>query len=224
MPGAVLNVYSELHEFEEMAFTLHMLREGDLFIDVGSNIGSYAILAAAAEADVIAFEPGEPFSDLERNVRVNGLSIECHKAAVGAQSGMLRFTIGLDCINHAAVEGEKFVQVPVVRLDDVISRAPTLIKVDVEGYEAAVVEGGTKTFSSALAVIMELNGQGARYGHDEDRILEQMKQWGFSIVGYDPMTRALVAPSIGGNKIFVRGDVSERLRTARKYRTRNHSI
>src|SRR3954464_6025907 len=47
MTGATGNIYAGLHEFEEMAFTIHLLRPGDLFVDVGANIGAYTVLAAA---------------------------------------------------------------------------------------------------------------------------------------------------------------------------------
>lgn len=224
MHGATHNYYCGLLEFEDMAFALHLLREKDLFVDIGANIGSYTILASAAKANVIAFEPGERYDDLLRNIAVNRLDITCHKAAVGAKQGTVRYTVGLDCINRAAIDGETFVEVPLVRLDDAIPLSPTLIKVDVEGYEAEVIAGGQKTFSNALAIIMEINGQTARYGHDESEVLSQMKDWGFILTGYDPFTRSLKPPSAGGNKIFIRGDVTERLRTAPRYRVGNHLI
>ena len=40
MTGASGNIYFGLHEFEEMGFLLHFLREEDLFIDIGAYIGS----------------------------------------------------------------------------------------------------------------------------------------------------------------------------------------
>ena len=46
--GLTGNIYTGLHEFADMAFLLHVLREDDLFIDVGANVGSYSILACAA--------------------------------------------------------------------------------------------------------------------------------------------------------------------------------
>src|SRR5947209_1032427 len=46
MTGATGNIYTGLHEFEEMAFTLHLLRPGELFVDVGANVGVYTVLAA----------------------------------------------------------------------------------------------------------------------------------------------------------------------------------
>lgn len=44
MTGATGNVYCGLHEFEDMALVLHALRPDDLFVDIGANIGSYAML------------------------------------------------------------------------------------------------------------------------------------------------------------------------------------
>src|SRR6185437_5282689 len=58
MTGATGNIYTGLHEFEEMMFLLHLLRPADLFADVGANVGSYTILASAvAGAGSISFEP-----------------------------------------------------------------------------------------------------------------------------------------------------------------------
>lgn len=48
MTGATGNYYCGLHELNDMAFVLHLLREDDHFLDVGANIGSYSVLAAAA--------------------------------------------------------------------------------------------------------------------------------------------------------------------------------
>src|SRR5690349_8415761 len=74
MTGATGNVYCGLLEFEDMAFVLHVLREGDVFMDVGANVGAYTVLAAATGARVVAFEPiPAAFAHLTDNVRVNGI-------------------------------------------------------------------------------------------------------------------------------------------------------
>lgn len=58
MTGATCNIYVGLHEFEDMAFVLHLLRSGDLFVDIGANIGSYTVLAGGAVgAKCISVEP-----------------------------------------------------------------------------------------------------------------------------------------------------------------------
>ncbi len=50
MTGATGNYYCGLHEPEDMAFVLHFVRSGDVFYDVGANVGAYSLLAAAAGA------------------------------------------------------------------------------------------------------------------------------------------------------------------------------
>ena len=43
--GLTGNIYGGLMEYADMAFLLHMLRPGELFVDVGANVGSFSILA-----------------------------------------------------------------------------------------------------------------------------------------------------------------------------------
>jgi hypothetical protein len=53
MTGATGNIYAGLHEFEDMAFVLHLLRENDLFVDVGANIApipSWRVARSALDA------------------------------------------------------------------------------------------------------------------------------------------------------------------------------
>ena len=50
MTGATGNLYVGLHEFCDMGFVLHFLRAGDLFVDVGANVGSYTFWPVAFAA------------------------------------------------------------------------------------------------------------------------------------------------------------------------------
>ncbi len=47
MTGATMNFYCGLHEAVDMALVLHALQPGDVFLDVGANVGTYTILASA---------------------------------------------------------------------------------------------------------------------------------------------------------------------------------
>ena len=75
MTGATGNIYCGLHEYVDMSFVLHTLKQGDLFIDIGANVGSYTVLAArVCGANVIAVEPDpETVKSLRRNIEVNGI-------------------------------------------------------------------------------------------------------------------------------------------------------
>ena len=120
--GVTLNIYCGLHEFEDMAFVLHFVREGDLFLDVGSNVGAYSILACGAcGSRGIAFEPvPETFRRLQANLRMNDLAdrVEARNQGVGDAPATLRFSAGENCTNHVLAPGETAaasVEVPVVR-------------------------------------------------------------------------------------------------------------
>ena len=238
--GLTGNLYAGLHEFPEMAFVLHLLRPGDLFLDIGANAGAYTLLACAvAGARALAFEPvPATFQRLRTNVRLNDLDdrARCLNVALGAAEGRVAFTSGLDTTNHALAEVEvatDATEVALRRLDDILDReAPLLIKLDVEGFESPVLQGAAKTLErpELRAVIMELNGSGARYGYRDADLLETMGDLGFRAYGYDPFTRRLQDLEGGGgdsgNTLFLRdeGLVRRRLEGARRYRVQGHSL
>ncbi len=238
--GLTGNLYAGLHEFADMAFVLHVLRATDLFADIGANAGSYTLLACrAVGAAGVAFEPFPPtFQRLSENVRLNRLEerVRCLNMALGREPGTARFTSGLDTVNHILGTGEDdagAVSVPVSTLDAALAgAAPAVMKIDVEGYELPVLEGGGATLrnEALLAVIMELNGSGERYGHDESRIAAMMRDLGFDACTYDPFERRLVdlagAASATGNTLFVRQRerVMERLKSAPPFKANGKAV
>lgn len=228
--GATGNVYAGLHEVAEMAFVLHLLRKGDLFADIGANIGSYTILACAAGARCISFEPGPAADSLAANVRFNNLSsrVDVRRSAVGSTTGEVRFTPDEDTLNHVATSADssKAIVVPLTTLDAALDgRIPALIKIDVEGFEKEVLDGAQRTLedSSLLAVIVETNGSGARYGSSDADLHERLSSAGFITAGYDPLARHISrAPSLnpGGNTLYIRDLVfaQERVSAAPRFR------
>ncbi len=171
MTGATGNWYCGLDEMDDMGFVLHLLRPGELFVDIGANIGSYSILAAAgAGAKVHAIEPiPSTYSNLCDNVKLNRLEgqIKAHCLGISNRVGKLRFTTSQDSVNHVLEEGESNAaseEIGVTTLDNLLREEleATVIKIDVEGHELAVLEGADKTLGSSnlLAVVMETNGSG----------------------------------------------------------------
>jgi FkbM family methyltransferase len=236
MTGATGNWYCGLHEVRDMGFVLHLLRPGDHFLDVGANVGSYTVLAAGAVgASVTCVEPiPAAFARLQRNIALNGLStaVSAWQGGLSDVPGTLRFTEDMDTVNHVVAEGEgtHAIEVPVRTLDDLVgTNVPLLIKIDVEGHELAVLLGGRETLRhpDVLAVVMETNGSGARYGVTDDQLVELMHSHGFSAYGYNPFDRELVDSKLtDGNTVFVRhrARVEARLRESRRYRLINGSI
>lgn len=230
--GLTQNIYTGLHEFPDMGFLLHFLRPEDLFVDIGANVGSYTILACSAVGTRgVAFEPvPSTFKRLVENMRINHLDekVECINKGVGATQGSIAFTSDSDTTNHALASGEQCdnkVTVEVTSLDAALhGQGPSLIKIDVEGFETPVLEGAQETLKNhALnAVIMELNGSGTRYGFDESGILDLMLSHGFRTYSYDPFCRTLINLESknfdSGNTLFIRDKsfVEDRLNTGSK--------
>lgn len=231
MTGATGNIYTGLHDFEDMCFLLHFLRRGDLFIDIGANIGSYTVLAAGvAEATCISIEPvPQAFDLLKKNVSINNLfdKVTALNIGIGSQKGILSFTKNLDTVNHVILEnhheqGEELIQVFCDCLDSLLAnkQKPSLLKIDVEGFEQEVINGaqGVLNDGALKAIIIELNGSGGRYGYDENNIHQQLLSFGFYSYQYAPFTRQLKRVEAFGNlnTIYLKDIhfVEERLKTA----------
>lgn len=242
MTGATGNWYCGLDEMEDMGLVLHALRPGELFLDVGSNIGSYSILAAAGVgANVIAVEPiAETFAILSANIRVNdlGMLITAQRVGLSDKPGTLSFTTALDSVNHVLADGEDAdsQSIAVTTMDALCEpQSPIVIKIDVEGHELAVLKGAESTMANPalLAVIIELNGSGARYGIDDADIDAWMIRKGFERCSYSPIDRRLTRqvanaqlPKTSNNTLFVRDfdALQKRVRTAPMVTLVNRSI
>jgi len=205
MTGATGNIYCGLHEFADMSFVVHMLRRGDLFVDVGANIGSYTVLASAvALADTIAIEPDpDTMGHLLRNVDINGLRsrVTLVEAAVGSVAGTSRFTIGLDTINHlSSTDAPNTREVSVITLDDILrEQSPVLIKLDVEGFEAEVFAGARETLAKPTLLAVETES-------NSDAVASQLADAGFDEVFYDPFKREIRDQQVWpqNNALYVR--------------------
>jgi len=199
--GLIGNIYSGLHDFQEMAYTFHVLTKDDLFVDVGANTGAYTLLACgAAGARGCSIEPvPATFSKLTTNVNLNNLAnqVKCLNIGVGAQEETILFTSDQNVANHAVSKDEHVdhtVSVRVLPLDTVLRNdSPSMMKIDVEGYEVPALRGAGQVLRSETlhSVILEMNGLGRRYGFDDRCIMEILKNVGFRCYEYAPFSREL---------------------------------
>lgn len=127
------------------------LREGDCVVDIGANIGYYALIEARSvgpHGKVYAIEPvPHNMQLLEDSVRLNNYSnVETFQLAVGQQNGTLPLYIS-DHPNWSSFYPSRNVvgrvNVAVVTLDSFLKdkRRPSLIRMDVEGYEYEILKG-----------------------------------------------------------------------------------
>ena len=227
MKGAAHFIAPRLNEFNDMAFVMHFLRAGELFADVGANVGAFTVLAAGvAGARAVAFEPSpETFAMLSRNVGVNGLQdrVRPVHAAVGRQPGTVQFSVGLGTENHVAAATETASSRPtqMTTLDAELAGNPAvLLKVDVEGFETEVFAGAAETLKnqSLQAIIIERSGAGNRYGYDEEKLHALIRSQGFKPYYYQPFERQMlpIPENFNSNIVYIRDlkAANERLRAA----------
>jgi FkbM family methyltransferase len=133
------------------------LKPSQVFYDVGGNAGFFSLLAAriaGPSGKVFTFEPLPSNSDVvSEQIAVNSISnIELVKAAVGGASGkaMLKPDGAATAVlaggnGQSAVADDAMISVDVITLDDFIKdhRKPDLMKIDVEGFEAEVLDGAS---------------------------------------------------------------------------------
>lgn len=231
MHGATGNWYCGLHEAAEMAFALHLLRPGDLFVDAGANIGSYTVLAAgAAGARVLAVEPvPQTFARLQANIRHNALDGRVRACAIGLWDapGRLRFSTDRGTENRVVEAGDGTpVDVPVARLDDLLgNEAPLLIKIDVEGHELAVLRGAPRCLAEPRLQALIVETDAARGLADDVEVVRGvLADAGFRPFRYDFRARRLEPETADRRNVLMIRDaawVADRLGQAPHFRLVN---
>lgn len=128
-----------------------LLGPGISVVDVGANIGYYALLFArltGPEGRILAVEP-EPDNliELRRNLTHNRIAgAEVIAAAAGREDGETWLERGIN--GRVSTGGVGGVRVALRRLDTLLAGRPVdLIKIDVEGYEGEVLAGAAETLA-----------------------------------------------------------------------------
>jgi FkbM family methyltransferase len=148
-------------ERDVLQFLAEELRPGDVVYDVGGYVGFYTVVLAkslGASGQVIAFEPEtQTCAHLQDNVALNSLSnVRVFQVALGDHSGEANlYCAGEDLlfsnmIRPRSPNASRQV-VKVMRGDDFREAenlpVPQAVKIDVEGYEYAVLCGLRRTLS-----------------------------------------------------------------------------
>jgi FkbM family methyltransferase len=181
---ALLLLVNGGYEAAELHGLPDIVPRGSTVIDVGANIGMYAIALAGVVGDagrVLAFEPvPATAARLRDNLALNGYShVDVLQMAAGGKPGSIEISLANDSAYASAVNvkqqratGES-IRVPTVRLDDVWEergRPPiAFCKIDVEGGELSVLEGAERLLSASRPTLL--------LEADEGPELERLTAW-----------------------------------------------
>lgn len=186
--------------------------KGDIVWDVGANIGLFAFSAASRAGSagyVIAIEADIWLAELLRKSAAhqsNGNApVEILPVAVSDSLGMAKFNIASRgrCANHLAESCgstqtggvRNSVMVASVTLDSLLERlpAPQILKIDVEGAEHKVLQGGSKLLSTIRPTILcEVSSENKK---DVGVLLRSYGYSFFDLDAIQPILRPLALPT-----------------------------
>jgi FkbM family methyltransferase len=167
------------HEPELSQLLLALAKPGQTWVDIGANIGVFTMTLAGRVGPtgrVVAFEPSRRLTRMiDRSVelnRFNNVDVRC--MALGAESGTAILHVPRSAEQTPGGSGRASIlaqwdlvdvveeEVPVTKLDVELRDFADIfgMKIDVEGFEKAVLEGGAKLFSERppKVVIFEASG------------------------------------------------------------------
>jgi FkbM family methyltransferase len=170
--GATINLYSDdrlskeifVNQFEakERAFVRSYLKAGDVFVDVGANIGLFTLIGATVvgpTGKVYAVEPTTTtYQRLLHNVRRNQLNqVECVQGALSDQEEARLMTISTEGFaarnslgpptagTHFTQEKVQCYQWDILAAQRGLTGAVALMKIDIEGWEFSMLNGAQAT-------------------------------------------------------------------------------
>ena len=194
-------LFSCAKEPETVSWIEDYFKPGDVVLDIGANVGAYTLIMSkvvGSEGNVFSFEPNWiNFYELNRNIILNKATNN-----VTALNLALSSSKQIDTFNYRDLEagsslhtfgnaidfvGEEFIPayqqgICSLTIDQFVDEydLPFVnhIKIDVDGIEAKIIEGGFKTFSSEYckSIMVELN---VDFSHDLDAIISLEK------IGYE---------------------------------------
>lgn len=187
--------YNEQEMEYEMLLLAYFLNKDSVFFDIGSNIGSYILVANKyiPQKQIYGFEPIP-----ELNERLTTLFPEAHINSTALSSSKTNTRFKIPKINHTHYltrgtlntdfkeeneQGYRMIDVQTDTLDNFLSGQntikPDLIKIDVEGHEHEVIKGTLKTLiEKRPTLIIEIEQR--HHAEDISIIINAVKQCGYS--------------------------------------------
>lgn len=150
-------------------------RKDDIVIDAGANIGDFTVKIARRVSTVIAIEPSkENLSYLRLNTE-NVNNIKIIPKAIGKKEGLIGFT-GQGVSAGVNEYADNLVEIDTLdRICDDLKIGPTLLKMDIEGYEGDALKGMEKSIDSVRRMVIEIHDERNRRDCEDELIRHGFK-------------------------------------------------
>jgi FkbM family methyltransferase len=173
------------YQYNKLQAALRYVKNWDTAIDIGAHVGLWSMHLVKRFSRVIAFEPSsEHCLCLAKNVPTG--NFELFRMALGDQAGWgnLAFEKGSSGGTHI-IRNDKAGNILIRQLDDFNFKRVGFIKIDVEGFELFVVQGGELVICRDHPVIcieQKPKGLAERYGVERFAARKLLESWGAHMV------------------------------------------
>jgi len=212
-------IYLDRFEKKERDFLNRFLKKGDIFVDVGANIGLFTVAASklvGKRGYVYAFEPcSQTYLRLKQNIHLNHCTnINSFCYALSHENAFLSLIMSIDGFDAwnsfgKPIAGQSFQTetVQAIRWDDFAKENKlvgnvTMMKIDVEGWESCVLKGGEAVFSRPDAPLLQVefteeNCKNAGFSCQE--LYQSIKNFGYQMFLYDSEHITLIPEPLRDN-------------------------
>ena len=165
-----------------------LVRPNMVIVDVGANIGYYALMFASllnGKGHVVCLEPDpDNLRQLRMNVSANHLEdiVTIKPMAAGDCDGTINFEAG----SNGRVMPNGSITVSIARIDSLGLSKVDFLKVDVEGYEGSVLDGAKDTIRKCHPILFLEIHPGLLTNHTHDQIISFIRKQYASLKAYRP--------------------------------------
>lgn len=197
--------YYGTHDPNELVLLERVVKSGQVFVDVGANMGLYSLFASRLVGEtgtVLAVEPSaREYQRLLDHIALNRAhNIRARRVALAEREGTTHLLVateedsGLNSLGPFGLEGthlERVEEVPTKRLDTLVAEEGLprvdVIKIDVEGAEMRVLQGAQHTLQTFRPLlIVELSDRTLRMqGATSSQVRSFLRDAGYRLYRFD---------------------------------------
>lgn len=168
------------------------LRDGDVVIDIGSNIGTVTIQSSVkvgSKGKIFSIEPNPKiFEFLLENINFNKIeNVKTFNVALGDSDGEINFSDKVSDVINSIVKDGSGIKVKITTLDKLLpdQEVINLLKIDVQGYDKFVLLGALDVLKKTDCVHFPvINEHYQNFGYTYKEIFQILKKCGFEIYGF----------------------------------------
>jgi FkbM family methyltransferase len=156
-----------------------LIQENDIVVDIGANIGVFALYAACKTKNAVyAYEPyPENFESLVQNIHLNNLDhIHPFRLAVTDEIGEAMLFLSETCEGHMVYDNiikgklDHYINVPTITLQEIIEfnelERIDFLKMDCEGQEGAILKSTPGIYLKKIKkIVLEFHDALSDYKH-----------------------------------------------------------